>query len=64
MPHAFIVDAIRTSFGRYGGALSTVGTDDLGAVQAEWLCRDVTLTRVSPAWSLPALGARRRVIRS
>ncbi|MDF1484841.1 3-oxoadipyl-CoA thiolase [Ramlibacter sp. H39-3-26] len=29
---AFICDAIRTPFGRYGGALSTVRTDDLGAV--------------------------------
>jgi 3-oxoadipyl-CoA thiolase len=32
MNHAFIVDAIRTPFGRYGGALSTVRTDDLGAI--------------------------------
>ncbi|MGA0611423.1 3-oxoadipyl-CoA thiolase [Caldimonas sp. KR1-144] len=30
--HAFIVDAIRTPFGRYGGALSSVRTDDLGAI--------------------------------
>ncbi len=30
--HAFICDAIRTPFGRYGGALSSVRTDDLGAV--------------------------------
>jgi 3-oxoadipyl-CoA thiolase len=29
--HAFICDAIRTPFGRYGGALSSVRTDDLGA---------------------------------
>ncbi|MEO6363435.1 MAG: 3-oxoadipyl-CoA thiolase, partial [Caldimonas sp.] len=29
---AFIVDAIRTPFGRYGGALSSVRADDLGAV--------------------------------
>ena len=32
MTQAFIVDAIRTPFGRYGGALSGVRTDDLGAV--------------------------------
>ena len=32
MTHAFIVDAIRTPFGRYGGALSSVRTDDLGAI--------------------------------
>ena len=29
---AFICDAIRTPFGRYGGALSSMRTDDLGAV--------------------------------
>ena len=32
MNEAFICDAIRTPFGRYGGALSSVRTDDLGAV--------------------------------
>ena len=32
MTHAFICDAIRTPFGRYGGALAGVRTDDLGAV--------------------------------
>ena len=31
-PQAFICDAIRTPFGRYGGALSSVRTDDLGAI--------------------------------
>ena len=30
--HAFICDAIRTPFGRYGGALSSIRTDDLGAL--------------------------------
>jgi len=30
--HAFICDAIRTPFGRYGGSLSSVRTDDLGAI--------------------------------
>ncbi|MGE0096845.1 MAG: 3-oxoadipyl-CoA thiolase [Hydrogenophaga sp.] len=29
---AFICDAIRTPFGRYGGALASVRTDDLGAI--------------------------------
>jgi len=29
---AFICDAVRTPFGRYGGALSSVRTDDLGAI--------------------------------
>lgn len=32
MNHAYICDAIRTPFGRYGGALSSVRADDLGAV--------------------------------
>ncbi len=32
MNQAFVCDAIRTPFGRYGGALSGVRTDDLGAI--------------------------------
>ena len=32
MPEAFICDAVRTPFGRYGGGLATVRADDLGAV--------------------------------
>ncbi|HUB33681.1 MAG TPA: 3-oxoadipyl-CoA thiolase [Bryobacteraceae bacterium] len=32
MPNAFICDSIRTPFGRYGGSLSTVRTDDLAAI--------------------------------
>jgi acetyl-CoA acyltransferase len=32
MSEAFICDAIRTPFGRYGGALASVRTDDLGAL--------------------------------
>ncbi|CAM3466878.1 3-oxoadipyl-CoA thiolase [Polaromonas hydrogenivorans] len=32
MTQAFICDAIRTPFGRYGGALSSVRADDLGAI--------------------------------
>ena len=30
--HAYICDAVRTPFGRYGGALSSVRTDDLAAI--------------------------------
>jgi 3-oxoadipyl-CoA thiolase len=37
MNHAYIVDAIRTPFGRYGGALSSVRTDDLGAIPLQAL---------------------------
>jgi len=32
MTHAFICDAIRTPFGRYAGALSSIRTDDLAAL--------------------------------
>ena len=32
MTHAYICDAVRTPFGRYGGALSSIRTDDLGAI--------------------------------
>jgi len=32
MENAYICDAIRTPFGRYGGALSSVRTDDLAAI--------------------------------
>jgi acetyl-CoA acyltransferase len=32
MRHVFICDAIRTPIGRYGGALASVRTDDLGAI--------------------------------
>jgi acetyl-CoA acyltransferase len=39
MPEAFICDALRTPFGRYGGALSSVRADDLGAVPIAELMR-------------------------
>jgi 3-oxoadipyl-CoA thiolase len=32
MTQAYIVDALRTPIGRYGGALSSIRTDDLGAI--------------------------------
>src|SRR5438034_7938019 len=32
MQDAFICDAVRTPFGRYGGALSSIRADDLGAI--------------------------------
>lgn len=37
MNSAYICDAVRTPFGRYGGALSSLRTDDLGALPIEWL---------------------------
>ena len=39
MAEAFICDAIRTPIGRYGGALSSVRTDDLGAIPIAALIR-------------------------
>ncbi|GEQ74373.1 thiolase [Comamonas testosteroni] len=47
---AFICDAIRTPFGRYGGALSSVRTDDLGALPIKALMQrnpDVDWTTVA-----------------
>ena len=32
MTHAYLVDAIRTPFGRYGGALANLRADDLAAL--------------------------------
>ena len=50
MNDAFICDAIRTPFGRYGGSLASVRADDLGAVPikalmdrnpgVDWACVD------------------------
>lgn len=37
MKCAYICDAVRTPFGRYGGALSSLRTDDLGALPIQWL---------------------------
>jgi len=37
MTHAFICDALRTPIGRYGGALSSVRADDLGAIPLKGL---------------------------
>jgi len=37
MKDAYIVDAIRTPFGRYNGALATIRTDDLGAIPIQAL---------------------------
>ena len=37
MPHAFICDAIRTPFGRYGGSLAAIRPDDLAAISIKAL---------------------------
>jgi len=48
MLDAFICDAIRTPIGRYGGGLSSVRTDDLGAIPiAALLARNTNLNPVS-----------------
>jgi acetyl-CoA acyltransferase len=39
MPDAFLCDAVRTPFGRYAGALSSIRTDDLGAIPIAELVR-------------------------
>ena len=39
MAEAFLCDAIRTPFGRYGGALAGVRTDDLAAIPMAELLR-------------------------
>ena len=63
MTQAFICDAIRTPFGRYGGALSSVRTDDLGAIplkalmarnpNVDWAA--VTDVSLSSSWILGAM---------
>ncbi len=50
MTQAFICDAIRTPFGRYGGALASVRTDDLAAIPIRALMQrnpDVDWARLS-----------------
>ncbi|MEM7196266.1 MAG: 3-oxoadipyl-CoA thiolase [Pseudomonadota bacterium] len=48
MSRAFICDGIRTPFGRYGGALSSIRTDDLAALPiAEILSRHTSLDRAA-----------------
>jgi len=39
MPEAFLCDAVRTPFGRYAGALSSIRTDDLAALPIAELVR-------------------------
>lgn len=43
MTQAFICDPIRTPFGRYGGALSSVRTDDLGAIPIGTVSNDIRI---------------------
>ena len=55
MAHAFICDAIRTPFGRYGGSLATVRPDDLAAIQRPGpRCRFVSQNApiVASSWDL------------
>ena len=46
--NAYICDAIRTPFGRYGGSLSSMRADDLGALPIQSLM----LRNASVDWSL------------
>lgn len=53
MPDAFICDAIRTPIGRYGGGLSSVRPDDLGAVPIKALMErntGVAWNQVDDVW--------------
>ena len=60
MNEAFICDAIRTPFGRYGGALATVRTDDLGAMPMRALMeRNPTSTGAPSTMSSTAAPTRR-----
>ena len=44
MADAFVCDAVRTAIGRYGGSLSSIRTDDLGAIPiAALLARNTSL---------------------
>ena len=54
MQQAWICDAVRTPFGRYGGALAAVRADDLGAAPSKAL---VQLNGAS------MVGHRRRCLR-
>ena len=38
MNEAYIIDYIRTPIGSYGGALSSIRADDLGAISAGSFC--------------------------
>lgn len=60
MTDAFLCDAIRTPIGRYGGALSSVRTDDLAGIPIEALVvrnRDVDWERVDDVFYGCANGA-------
>ena len=57
MADAFICDAVRTPIGRYGGALSSVRTDDLGAIPiAALLQRNTSLDPGSRNWGYTVFG--------
>ena len=43
MNEVFICDGIRTPFGKHGGSLSSVRTDDLGALPIKYLVKKITL---------------------
>ena len=53
MADVFICDAIRTPFGRYGGALATVRTDDLAANRLTKPGNPITATLpTAPVWMI------------
>jgi acetyl-CoA acetyltransferase len=50
MNQAFICDAVRTPFGRFGGTLATMRADDLAGSPASSSAMRATLRLSSPAW--------------
>src|ERR1700744_2452424 len=74
MRDVFICDAIRTPFGRYGGALATIRTDDLAAIPIRarvalllaGLPKEVTGTTMNRLCgsSMDAVGTAARAIKS
>ena len=62
MNQAFICDAVRTPFGRFGGTLATVRADDLAALplrrwrsRAIWVCPTMRRTSILTAARLPSV---------
>ena len=64
MTQAYIVDALRTPIGRYGGSLSSVRTDDLGAVPLRALMAGNTRTLIGPRSTMCSMAAPTRPART
>jgi acetyl-CoA acyltransferase len=58
METAYFCDAIRTPFGRYGGALASVRTDDLAAIPKRGALQRSAKLRTSRASSMNEIERR------